>query len=445
MYKAKRLPVHKGVAAWNAILPSRAAHGALDEKVTADFCIIGAGFAGLSAARRLTQLDPSARVVVLDAGTIGEGASGRNSGFMIDLPHDLTSDDYAGSGETSEQALIALNRRAIAFAREAVEEYDIDRNFFDPAGKVNAAASSKGDAANQQYTRHLSSLGERFEWLDQQAMRELTGSDYFVSGVYTPGTVMLQPAGYIRGLAGGVSAGARIFENTPALGFKRQGKGWDVETPEGSVSAGAVILANNGHLESFGFKANRLMHVFLFAAMTQALNAREGESLKGAPRWGVTPSDPMGTTVRRIDAGQGGDRIVVRSCAEFRPDMVATDRGMARARRVLRRKFDARFPKLAGIEMEHIWAGHLCLSKNAVSVTGRLDDGLYAACCQNGLGTARGTLTGIAAAEVALGQQSDITRFFAGQDEPQKLPPAPISSIGANVYLRFKEHKARFE
>ena len=85
--------------------------------MTADFVVVGGGFAGLSAARRLTQLQPGARIVVLEAGRIAEGAAGRNSGFMIDLPHDLASEDYAGAGD--DRVMIGLNRQAIAFARAA--------------------------------------------------------------------------------------------------------------------------------------------------------------------------------------------------------------------------------------------------------------------------------------------------------------------------------------
>jgi len=91
--------------------------------------------------------------------------------------------------------------------------------------------------------------------------------------------------------------------------------------------------------------------------------------------------------------------------------------------------------------MEHAWAGHLCLSKNSIGFTRQLAANLYAACCQNGLGTARGTLSGIAAAEMACGVESDITRFFAEAD-PQRLPPSPIANLGANAVLRFKEWRA---
>jgi glycine/D-amino acid oxidase-like deaminating enzyme len=71
-----------------------------------------------------------------------------------------------------------------------------------------------------------------------------------------------------------------------------------------------------------------------------------------------------------------------------------------------------------------------------------LDEGLYAACVCNGLGTARSTLTGIAAAELASGVESDATRHFMAETQPTKLPPKPFSTIGANVFLRWKEWRA---
>ena len=137
---ATHVPQHRGPAAWNVILGTPPAPRIAERDCSADFVIIGAGFAGLAAARRLTQLAPDASVVVLDAGRIAEGAAGRNSGFMIDLPHELTSEDYAGAGD--DQAVISLNRQAQSFAKDAVDDYGIDGNFFDPAGKINGAPAS---------------------------------------------------------------------------------------------------------------------------------------------------------------------------------------------------------------------------------------------------------------------------------------------------------------
>ncbi len=440
-YTARRTPVHRGPAAWSAILPGQPAPVPLQGDGTADFVLVGGGFAGLSAARRLHQLHPGAKIAVLEASRLAEGASGRNSGFMIDLPHELTSDDYAGAGD--DRAMIAMNRQAIAFARGAVEDYGIDANHFDPAGKVNGAASGTADALNRSYAQHLSSLGEPSERLDGQAMAELTGSRHYVSGLYTPGTVMLQPAGYIRGVGEGLRrAGVAVCENTPVTGLARSGGGWTVTTPRGKLAAGRVILTNNGHLESFGFARGRLMHVFLYASMTAELDAAGIRALGGQPRWGGTPSDPMGTTMRRIDTGQGGNRIVTRTCATFEPDMEPAEATLRRTAKVHRKKFAERFPQLRDMPMDYTWAGHLCLSKNGVSVMRQLDDGLWSACVCNGLGTTRSTLTGIGAAELASGVESAVTRHFGAETEPARLPPRPFSTIGANLYLRWKEHRA---
>ncbi len=443
-YRARRLPTHQGQAAWNAILGPQPAARPLDGDRTADFVIVGAGFAGLSAARRLTQLQPGARIVVLDAGRVAEGAAGRNSGFMIDLPHDLSSQDYAGSGD--DGAMIAHNRHAIGFARAAVEDYGIDQNFFDPAGKVNGAGSARAHAHNESYAKHLSSLGEAHEMLDARQMREMTGSAHYLSGLYTPGTVMLQPAGYTRGLAAGLAGqGVDIHENSAVTGFERQGETWCVRTSKGSVSTPRVILTVNGHLESFGFERGRLIQLFLYAAMTPELDFDALTRLGGDPRWGITPSDPMGTTVRRIDAGQGGNRIITRTCATLRPNAVPTATGMRRAAKIMQQKFDRRFPQLAGMRMQYAWAGHLCLSLNGVAVMREIENGVYSGCVQNGLGTTRGTLTGIGAAELACGEASAITRHFLAEVEPKRLPPQPFQQIGANVVLRWKEWKARDE
>ncbi|MCB1460143.1 MAG: FAD-binding oxidoreductase, partial [Nitratireductor sp.] len=189
----------------------------------------------------------------------------------------------------------------------------------------------------------------------------------------------------------------------------------------------------------------RLMQIFLYASMTAELDPDQVKRLGGQSRWGITPSDPMGTTMRRIDIAQGGNRIVTRTCATMNPGLVASQRDVARFARTHERKFAQRFPQLAGVRQHHSWAGHLCLAANGVSVMREVDDGVFAACVQNGLGTARGTLTGMGAAELALGIASDITRHFAAQDRPSKLPPQPFASIGANLYMRWKEWRARDE
>ncbi|WP_163018995.1 FAD-dependent oxidoreductase, partial [Pseudomonas viridiflava] len=100
-HSIKRLPVDTGVSGWEAISTRSTPVRTLDGSVTADWLIIGAGFAGLSAARRLSQLRPDDSIVVVDAHEIAKGPAGRNSGFMIDVPHSLSSGEYSVAGESA--------------------------------------------------------------------------------------------------------------------------------------------------------------------------------------------------------------------------------------------------------------------------------------------------------------------------------------------------------
>ncbi len=414
---------------------------ALDAHITSDWLIIGAGFAGLAAARRLSQLCPADRITVLDAARVAEGPAGRNSGFMIDLPHDLSSQDYGGALAQDRQ-LTADNRHAISFAADMAQEYGLDGATFARSGKINGAATAKGDRHNRSYAAHLDALGEPYEMLDADGMRALTGTRYYQSGLFTPGTAMIQPAAFMRGVAAGLGSNrVQIFENSPVLELSRQGS-WTARTPEGSVRAPKVILAVNGHLNSFGFLQNRLIHVFTYASMTRALTQSEVKALGGKALWALTPADPVGTTVRRI-AGAGGDRIIIRNRFTYDPGMEVDAARMARVARDHDRAFRARFPMLPGVEMAYRWGGRLCLSRNNVGVLGELEAGLYAACCQNGLGTTRGMLSGMLAAELATGTPSTrLTRALAAP-QPTRLPP--FMKLGANAYLKWQEARAGAE
>lgn len=136
---------------------------------------------------------------------------------------------------------------------------------------------------------------------------------------------------------------------------------------------------------------------------------------------------------------------MTRTCISFLPNMLPSEATMRRVARVHRENFAERFPAIKDAPMEFTWAGHLCLTRNAVAVMRELDRGLYSARVRNGLGTVRGTMTGMGAAELACGVTSDITRHFTAEAQPTLLPPPPISTIGANVYLRQKERAARPE
>lgn len=424
-------------------MPPAAPPEVLESHITADWLVIGAGYAGLAAVQRLAELHPGARIVLLEASRVGAGPAGRNSGFMIDLPHDLASAGYSGALER-DRAETTANRAGIDFAAQMAERHALPEEAFARSGKTNAAATDKGHRHNLDYAHHLDALGEPYEMLDSAAMQEMTGISYYRSGLFTPGAAMIQPAMFVRGVAVGLRSNrVQVFEDSPVTDLSHAGD-WTATTPKGAVTAPRVILAVNGHAESFGQFENRLLHVFTYASMTRALSAEETARLGGRAEWALTPADPMGTTVRRI-SGTGGDRIIIRN--RFTCDLtMEVPNGRLRAvAQDHARAFAARFRMLAGVEMEHVWGGRLCLSLNNVPALGEVAPGLFSAVCQNGLGTAKGTLHGMLMAELASGHGSDLLTQVMAQDAPRALPPRWITNVGANARMRWGEWRAGVE
>ena len=255
---------------------------------------------------------------------------------------------------------------------------------------------------------------------------------------------MLQPALFVRGVADGIAerANCGFYENSPVVGFEKKGDRWRFATPRGSVSAGRVILAVNGLVETFGFYRRRLMHINLYGSMTRALEPDEIEALGGMSNWGFTPADPIGSTVRRID-GTGGTRLVIRNRCTYESSLALPETRLDDIAPDHARSFAARFPMLKKVEMEYSWSGRLCLSRNDAWALGRLDEGLYSACCQNGLGLSRGTIAGIVSAEMASGREDDtLLPDFPRQELPSKLFPEPLMTLGARGAIRLREWRA---
>lgn len=445
--KTKRLPKDPGPAGWNEIYKDKLSFPALDTDIEVDWVVVGGGFAGLGAAKRLLQLlGNTESIAVIEARGIAQGPAGRNSGFMLDLPHDLNSNTYTGSKE-KDLRQIRLNREAIKMAESIAQQYGMDEALFSRSGKVTASATERGGRSIDTYAKHLTALNEPFELLGPTELHSLLGTQFYSKGLRTANTSMIQPAGYIHSAYRGlVSEGVQVYECSPVVEMRLSDSVHTMICSHGSVKAKNVIMAVNGHIQSFGFFKQSLLHVFTFSSMTRALKSHELKALGGINNWGVLPADPMGSTLRKVsDHAGSGHRIVVRNHATLNQTMEASQRNLKDAAKLQDRSFARRFPMLKGVEMEYRWGGRLCLTYNSVPAFGEIENRVWSACCQNGLGTVKGMLSGMMAVDNAVLGKTELLDEFLMYQQPKRLPPEPFLSVGANATLMWKEWMSGIE
>lgn len=149
----------------------------------------------------------------------------------------------------------------------------------------------------------------------------------------------------------------------------------------------------------------------------------------------------MGATVRKITAN-GKSRIALRTKWTYDTTVKLTEQRLLRMAKVHRASLEKRFPGLKDIPFEHCWAGRVCLSLNHVPAFGEIEEGLFSACCENGLGTVKSTLAGMLAAELATGNTSRHLEEFKSNPSPSRIPPEPFAWLGVNAVIKWQELRA---
>lgn len=428
---ADTYPRYRSACGWNAILPPRAPR-TVPPSGRVDTIVIGAGYAGLAAARRLAELRPEEQVLVLESGQVGENASGRNAGLIVSVPHNFPASGATAPGTRPPQFdIFAEGMERFA---GMVRDLGIACGW-NPADKYYAAATGTGEAVLERNMANYVRWGVGFTRMDREALRGRIGTGYYRSGFASGENVYVQPAALVRGLADTLPPNVRLMEENPVLSLTGSGP-YLLRTMQGEFRAPRVILANNGFAKKLGFLGSRLVTIFTYAGLTPVLPAGELAKLGAPGEWGVLPAARLGTTLRRTADG----RLLVRSAYSYEREGSIEAMGS-----MLSRLYRARYPAMESHGFAQVWGGATALTRNGAAFFGELRPGLFAAAGCNGSGILKNSVNGRLIAELALGHRSGALEKTLGLTAPSWMPPEPFRRMAAMTAIQYQAYRAGAE
>jgi glycine/D-amino acid oxidase-like deaminating enzyme len=423
------LPDYRDLCGWNALLPGREPEQRALGKLNATYTIVGAGYTGLAVARRLQELEPEADIVILEGSIIGEGSSARNSGFAnpFDSKIGMAPDQFARA-----ERLNSFASEGFTYLTEAMHNGGFQCDL-QQSGRITAAATELGAKKIRTMIEGANLHGFDYQALDDKALKDVIGTNYYACGIRTKEGYLLQPAALVRGLAHALPRSIRLYEQTPVLALKRE-KGWTLSTPEAEISAQKVILATNAAVKHFGYWRDGLVTIYTYAALTEQMSETDALQL-GSPAWGLLPAHRLGTTVRRV----GKDRHMVRSLYAYEKPLDPSE-----VKASLTGCFHRRYPKLNHVQLQYIWGGTTALTLNGSPRWGQISEDLYASAGCNGSGLVKGTLLGKRLAEMIItGDPQEEMQSVYGQ--ANSIVPEPFRKIGFHIVSALERRKAGAE
>ena len=414
----------------------------LEGSGAADCVVLGAGFTGLAAARRLAEARPDWRVVLVEAQRAGFGASGRSSGFLVEL-----GVSFAVMKPDDSARIVDLSRRGIAHLRSLTREHGIECAW-DDRGWLQGAAGDAGGRNLDLLESWLRKIEAPHEVLDAPALEALTGTSFYHRGVRLTGSPLVHSGALVRGLVQSLPRTVELFEDSPVLRFQRRAGEWELSTPEGGLTTPRLIVAANGYAPDLGVLKRRIFPLYTFAGLTRRLEPEEQALVGAEDEWGLVAQDPLGSSLRRTR----DQRLLVRNSVYY-PRRLALPRAVrSRAARDLRGALERRYPELAqrlragdsdSSAFEYEWAGLMGVSKTQDVIAGPVGEGLWASGGFSGTGIVLGTQSGRALADLASGADTDLARDFLALPRPPWIPPQPFLGMGIRWTLASQDRRGR--
>jgi len=423
---------------WIKDLTPRTNIKTLQSNDDSEWLIIGAGYTGLSAARKLGQLYPSQKIIIVDAQFAGEGASSRNSGYLVDT----TLND----GFTSNKELDNYKKKAdiydlgIKVVKKFINEYQVDCDW-NECGKYFASSKIEDEKILRNFSNTLSKLGFEHNLLLNNELSKRLGTNFYNIALHTKGGVLLHPGKLVRAMIDVLPKNVCLYENSSLLNWNKTKDIISCEFKNGKIKTKKIIFATNGFLKSLGIKSNYNFPITLTASMTRILTNEEFKSIGEPNEWGVLPVRPMGATIRMTK----DRRILIRNTAEIHNPFKMSNSNLEKRSISQKIGIRKRFPQLPDDIIQSSWSGIVSRSRNSSQIFEKIDNNVFAAGCYNGSGIGVGTLFGEQIAIKASEDNTNEIETIEARNKPTWLPPQPFLNLGVKTRLIYERLRARSE
>lgn len=378
---------------WHDTVDMPTDHEQNDLKKNVDVAIIGGGYTGLTAALTLAKL--GVQVAVLEANTIGWGASSRNGGMVLTglkIPMQTAIKRY---GHDMARRLFQCSLDSIDTVEEIIREENIECGF-----------ARTGHLLTANKPKHFKALADEVEFMakefdhsvylvTRQEQKKEIGTDLYYGGLVDEVSAGVNPAQYVTGLARAAEkAGATLHARSRVHKIERREMRFLIHTERGEITAENIFVATNGYIDmATPMLRRKIIPIGSFIIATEPLNADLAHELSPNNRM-IFDFKHFLNYFRLSD----DNRMVFGGRAAFMPENKKT---VWQSAGILASEMTEVYPQLKGAKVEYAWGGTLGFAFDLMTHVGQ-KDGMYFALGYAGHGVAMGTYLGKTVAEAML-------------------------------------------
>jgi gamma-glutamylputrescine oxidase len=431
-YFTSPLVIDENKSIWaNHIIPP---NNPLENDIEVDIAVIGGGYTGLSAAWHLAQQNPDKRIILLEAKTLGSGASGRHGGMVLPIlmPHiPIDTSEIADLKLLYDTSVKNIEKISYIEKHSGINCDLVTNGFLFPVFKKSDIEPMK------EFVRIFKGYGFPLEFLNQEQLKEKLGTKRYEAGIYVKdgGTVHAMKLVHALKVLN-EEAAVEIYEQSPVTEIIEAEKiklkvGEDAYT----VQADHIVLATNAFASKLGYFKGCVMPLHIITAASEPLNDDQLSSIGWKSRLPFADSrielyHLVLTPDNRIVIGGGYSNYFYNNDLNFKDDL-------NEAAEIAKKELFEIFPELDGIEFDYVWNGVIGVTADAeeiYGVTGKHKNILYAL-GYNGHGVNTSILCGELIAGLYAQKQTEYMRINDGTSG--FLPPEPFRFIGVQSYLKY--------